>query len=167
MSNERCSQEHIGDRIPWFLAGVLAWGAVASADPPMRRWTIDRDSLSPAPAETRTMPRTVEEMGLRLSGRGTPFVVAPRIDALDTPLPTDAITVEAWVAIDEPRQWGGVIGAIQDNGDAETGFVLGYGDTAPYFALASVGIDDADGRLTYLTAERAWVPGKWLFFFLK
>ena len=107
------------------------------------------------------MPRSSVEHGLRLSGRGTPFVVAPRIDALPDGLPTDAITVEAWVAIDSPRRWGGVVGAIQDNGDAETGFVLGYGEGAPYFGIASVGIDDADGRLTYLTADRSWVPGRW------
>jgi len=146
-----------------FLAGIAASSSLAATVPTADgwSWTVADATLSPAPADVRDVPRTPGEHGLRLSGRGTPFVVASRIDALAPALPVDAITVEAWVAIDEPRQWGGVVGAIQDNGNAETGFVLGYGDTAPYFGVASNGLDDADGRLTYLAADRAWVPGKW------
>ncbi|HBC62504.1 MAG TPA: hypothetical protein DC058_14985, partial [Planctomycetaceae bacterium] len=44
----------------------------------------------------------------------------------DTTLPTRAITVSAWVSVDEPLDWGGIIGRIQDDGDQELGWMLGF-----------------------------------------
>ena len=39
-------------------------------------------------------------------------------------LPRQALTVEAWVMIDRPQKWGGICGAIQDNGSYEKGWLL-------------------------------------------
>ena len=33
-------------------------------------------------------------------------------------LPSEAMTVSAWVSIDRPLQWGGLLGVVQDNGVA-------------------------------------------------
>ncbi|MCA9200301.1 MAG: PQQ-binding-like beta-propeller repeat protein, partial [Planctomycetales bacterium] len=43
-------------------------------------------------------------------------------------LPQRQFTAEAWVRIDEPLTWGGIIGCLQDNGDFERGWLLGYSD---------------------------------------
>lgn len=150
-----------GQSIVVLFAGVLLPSIAWAAAPPDRAWLSEGDSLTPAPAETRGDDRAAVDGGIRLTGRGTPFVIAPRIDAFDGGMPTEAVTLEAWASIDEPRQWGGLVGAIQDNGDAETGLILGYGNSAPYFGIASTGVDDADGRLTYLTADTPYAIGKW------
>ena len=144
-----------------WLATASAW-AVAPWEPPSeRRWSIEGDELRPAPAITRPVERRAEATGVRLSGRSTPFIIAPRIDRLEWGMPTDAVTLEGWVSIDRPTMWGGVVGAIQDNGSVETGILLGYRDDLPCFAVSSEGVDDPDGRLTYLTGPRPLVVGKW------
>ena len=42
-------------------------------------------------------------------------------------LPKEAISVTAWARVDKPIEWGGILGAIQDNGSFERGWLLGYG----------------------------------------
>ena len=64
----------------------------AFSTPPDRAWRVVGEDLVPAPAETRPVARVAEDRGLRLSGRGTPFIVVPRIDGLDGGPPTDAVT---------------------------------------------------------------------------
>ena len=76
-------------------------------------------------------------------------------------LPTDALTVSAWVSVDETLPFGGVISAFQDNGDAESGWMLGYNQEAFVFGLSTVGADDGDGKLTYLSGKTPIVRGKW------
>ena len=130
------------------------------------RWVVAGKDLVPADGTdmeiaSRPVPRKVATHGVSLSGRGTPFIIAPRIDGIDGGLPTEAITLEAWVAIDMATRWGGILGAIQDNANAETGVLLGYEGDRPTFALASTGIDDEDGMITYLQADRTWTEGKW------
>lgn len=72
-------------------------------------------------------------------------------------LPSQALTVEAWVMIDRPQKWGGICGAIQDNGSYEKGWLLGYGNTAFYFALAG----EQPANMTYLESKQAYSPGCW------
>ena len=125
--------------------------ARAHAQVAAQRWTTSGTELEATAdslpvAETRPIPRSAIESGLALSGRGTPFIIAPRVDGIAGGLATDAVTIEAWVSIDTPTQWGGVVGAIQDNAEAETGMILGYGYEKPYFGIASTGVDDADGK---------------------
>lgn len=130
------------------IAVVLSTASTpADAQPPPQRWTTSGTELKPAAdslpvAETRPIPRSEIESGLAISGRGTPFIIAPRIDGIPGGLATDAVTLEAWVSIDMPTQWGGVVGALQDNGAAETGMILGYGYEKPYFGISSTGLDD-------------------------
>jgi outer membrane protein assembly factor BamB len=62
-------------------------------------------------------------------------------------LPQREITAEAWVRVDKPTKWGGIIGAVQDNGSKEHGWILGYNDTKFSFAVNG---KDGEDRLTYL-----------------
>ena len=61
-------------------------------------------------------------------------------------VPQKTITVEAWVSPASLMRWGGIAGIIQDNGDYERGWLLGYVNRKFSFALASKGHQ----RLTYL-----------------
>ncbi len=73
-------------------------------------------------------------------------------------LPKQEISVEAWVRVDQPLEWGGIVGAIQDNGENEAGWLLGYRNDSFTFALAGT---QGDNRLTYLTARDAFRPAHW------
>ncbi len=133
------------------------------------RWVVEGTELvgvvgSEPEVESRDVPRKATSRGMSLSGRGTPFIVSNRVDAIEAGMPLGELTLEAWVAIDMATRWGGLVSAIQDNTDAETGFLLGYENDRPAFAVASTGIDDEDGRLTYLRGDRAWTEGKWHHF---
>jgi outer membrane protein assembly factor BamB len=79
-------------------------------------------------------------------------------DLAKLPLPKKALTAEAWVRVDAPQRWGGIVGAIQDNGNDEQGWLLGLNDSR--FSLALRGTEGSD-RLTYLTADHDFVTGQW------
>jgi predicted phosphodiesterase len=76
-------------------------------------------------------------------------------------LPRDALSVVAWVRIDQPTEWGGIIGCFQDNRPAGYGFVLGYNKTAFQFGLASQGANNGNGKITYVVGQTKYQPGKW------
>ena len=73
-------------------------------------------------------------------------------------LPEKKFSVEAWVRIDAPHSWGGIIGAIQDNGSYEKGWLLGFTNSRFNFALNGKGGDD---RLNYMTADKDFILGQW------
>ena len=54
------------------------------------------------------------------------YLIVPDFEAAMAP--SDAITVAAWVTLDNPteHEWGGIVSFVQDNGGYEKGFVLGY-----------------------------------------
>jgi len=68
------------------------------------------------------------------------------------------MTAEAWVRIDKPQTWGGIIGAVQDNGDDEKGWLLGYRDSKFCIGLSG---KNGNGRITYLTAKDDFTVGAW------
>lgn len=72
-------------------------------------------------------------------------------------LPHKELTAEAWVRVDKTLEWGGVFGAVQDNGDYERGWLLGYRKSHFFFALAS----EKTHRITYLTGQQPFEPGHW------
>ncbi len=71
-------------------------------------------------------------------------------------LPSEAISIEAWVRVDQPTQWGGIVGCIQDDGATEHGWLLGY--SRDRFSLAIAG---SQNGLTYLKANTAFQKRKW------
>ncbi len=96
----------------------------------------------------------------RFNGRGMQCVVAEDFKSVEKALPTKEMTVSAWVAIDQPIEYGSIVGTFQDNGDEETGWLLGYRNSSFCFALASQGADDGNGKMTYLTGKSKFEPGK-------
>ncbi|MBG80463.1 MAG: metallophosphoesterase [Phycisphaerae bacterium] len=75
-------------------------------------------------------------------------------------LPEREMTVSAWMSVGMPRQWGGVLGCVQDNNDAETGWVLGYDNQNFTFGLSTTGADDGNGLMTYLKGRTRYEEGK-------
>jgi outer membrane protein assembly factor BamB len=102
------------------------------------------------------MERVANYEGLTLDGVAQSVVLAT--DHRQAALPQKEITVEAWVRVDRPQQWGGIIGAIQDNGSYERGWLLGYRDANFCFAVAG---KEGNGQLSYLTATDPFALGQW------
>ncbi len=92
---------------------------------------------------------------VQLSGSGSRIEVSTNISLVD--MPSRDITLEAWVRIDKSLQWGGVIGALQDNGTYEKGWLLGYRNKNFCFALNS----EDSNKLTYLTSPKEFQVGRW------
>ncbi|MFT5095549.1 MAG: hypothetical protein ACI93T_004396, partial [Porticoccaceae bacterium] len=97
-----------------------------------------------------------DRQALELDGSGQGVVIAENYR--DASMPRRTISVEAWVRVDEPQTWGGIVGAIQDNGDFERGWLIGYRDSKFSFALAGT---EGNGRLTYLTAKVDFEVRSW------
>ena len=76
-------------------------------------------------------------------------------------LPERDFTVSAWVTVDQPREWGGIFSALEDNGEAEKGLVLGYDQERFYVGLATAGGSDEDGTIEYLRAAKPFVRSRW------
>lgn len=99
--------------------------------------------------------------GLRFAELASPHRVPADAAARRALLPQREFTASAWVSVDEPRQWGGILAALEDNGGFEKGLVLGYDDARFYVGLASEGGSDADGTMEYLRADRPYIRGRW------
>lgn len=76
-------------------------------------------------------------------------------------LPQRYLTVETWVKLNRHTTWGGYIGAMEDNGGYEKGWVLGNHNQKFSFALATTGRNDGDGYMTYLDATSDFVYDEW------
>ncbi|MEK6249117.1 MAG: PQQ-binding-like beta-propeller repeat protein, partial [Planctomycetales bacterium] len=75
----------------------------------------------------------------------------------DTWLPQGGLTVEAWVKIDKPIEWGGIVGAFKDGSDEKGGWLLGYNANQFFFALAS----ERQPDISYLSASQFYQAGYW------
>ncbi len=76
-------------------------------------------------------------------------------------LPVEHLTVCAWVSVDERTENGGIIGIVEDNGEFEKGWVLGFDKSVFTFGLASSGGDDGDGNLTYVKGATQYETGRY------
>ena len=101
-----------------------------------------------------------EGESLLFEGPKAKCLLAPDFKSVSDSLPTKALTVSAWVSVSTAREWGGILGVIQDNGDKEKGWILGYDESTFYFGLATQGADDGDGKMTYLKAKTKYRLGK-------
>lgn len=95
-----------------------------------------------------------------MDGEAEPAVVKADKQQLTKLLPREAFTISAWVSIDTPRQWGGVVGYFQDNGDSEKGWVLGYDREHFTIGLSTTGADDGNGKMTYLKGKTPYQAGR-------
>ncbi len=92
-----------------------------------------------------------------LDGKTSRAVAAENVASVA--LPRKALTVEAWVKIDKPQKWGGLVSALQDNGSYERGFLLGFNNDRFCLAVASTGA----GKMTYLPAASSFATGVWYY----
>lgn len=102
--------------------------------------------------------RLVKDPGpprIELPGGEEKVVVSPKLD--QTLLPERDITTEAWVRVDRTAPWGGIISRLQDNGDYERGWLLGFIHTNFVFGLATEG----GKHLTYLAAGKPFETNRW------
>lgn len=72
-------------------------------------------------------------------------------------LPIRSLTAMAWVAIDKSTEWGGIIGAFEDNGEEELGWLLGYRNKRFTMALSS----EKHPKLLYLSTQQPFRSGVW------
>lgn len=131
------------------------------------RWVFQKDAMRGRVAKNLTggidAPlgggASVERIGDReavaLDGKASGLPLSTTLPAKQ--MPKKAMTVEAWVRIDKPEKWGGIVSALQDDGDKEFGWLLGYRDNRLCFAVRSA----STKKLTYMTANTPFVPGAW------
>jgi len=89
------------------------------------------------------------------------LLVAPDRETAQPALPVKEFSATAWLVLNETHADGGIVGFLQDNGDFEKGWLLGYGRRGFSLSLATAGTDDGNGNLTRLTAKTAIEPGRW------
>ncbi|MEW4455626.1 LamG-like jellyroll fold domain-containing protein [Bremerella sp. JC817] len=155
------------------LLTLLATTAFAHEGPdPLARWRFDSDAISQQGDQTKILPRRgptgvligkFEMLGekhdetLFLSGNQSAVIIAEDHNEASKYLPTEALTVSTVVSISQPEQWGGLIGAIEDNGSQESGWLVGYDEKTFTFALRG---KEGTGRLTYLKGKTPYEAGK-------
>jgi hypothetical protein len=94
---------------------------------------------------------------IHLSDAGQRIVIDPKCPGDAAILPKESITVTAWVRLEHRTRWGGILGVMQDNGDYERGFILGYDEKHFYFSVAGQKV----GRMTYLAGKTNYELGRW------
>jgi outer membrane protein assembly factor BamB len=109
-------------------------------------------------AEPATLSRLGHHQAIELDGKKQTVMVSP--DFRSVPVPTRQFTVEAWVRVDQLQEWGGIIGVVQDDGDVEKGWSLGYRKNRFCIAVSANG---GPRRLTYLTADHEFNAGQWYY----
>ncbi|MGK0198941.1 MAG: hypothetical protein ACI91J_002221, partial [Yoonia sp.] len=134
----------------------------ASAQSPIHQWRLgepgrDRefiaDLVGESPAQIVGNVEFDQSPALmRVSGKANYVSLSPKGTSI--PLPTAAISLETWVALDKPTKYNNVIGCLQDNGSFEKGWLLGGHESHFQFAIGT-------DRLTYLKSETEFEPGRW------
>lgn len=155
----------------WRFLGLSLWCAIFStsavAQQPQHRWTlspghVQQNHLSPVAGNLPlSLPDSAsfsseEPAALQFSGREDEVLIVTD-DPAAAELPVQQFTVEAWVQLDAAGEWGGLCGILQDNGDFERGWLLGYREDRFCFAVSS----QQAQRLTYLTAPASFQTGFW------
>jgi acid phosphatase type 7 len=139
---------------------------------PSAHWVFDADGVSGRTVADRAGKLPATLLGsAKVVASPTPHAHFTSLDdgamvkdrvAPDAPfLPKEALSVVAWVRVDEPAEWSGVLGCFQDNGPAECGFVVGANQKQFFFGLSTKGADDGDGKMTYLQSKTEYQRGKW------
>ncbi len=156
------------------LAVALLRNGPTSAAPkpdlrPTSHWVFDADGVTGKTVADRAgtlsgtllgTPKLVTDgptPHLHLTGPDDGVMVKPRVAPDAAYLPHEALAVVAWVRIDEPTEWGGVLGCFQDNGPLKSGFVVGFNKRKFFFGLATKATD----RMTYLESKTEYARGKW------
>ena len=150
-----------GHRLLW-VAIHCACALAASGQSPLHQWRFAEPDGEPGVirdlvgGKHATIVGEVEfeesPASLRLNGRANHLGISDKGTAIT--LPTKAIALEAWVALEKASKYNNIIGFIQDNGSFEKGWLLGGHDTRFQFAIGT-------DRLTYLRSKTEFEPGRW------
>jgi hypothetical protein len=101
-------------------------------------------------------------LGLRFDGFNDWLLAAPDLQTARPVLPTNHLTLTAWVLLEETASNGGIVGFVQDNGPFEKGWVLGYNRQNFTFGLAGSGAKDPNlGGITRLRGRKKIETGRW------
>ena len=120
-------------------------------------WNFDSETIGQYKIQDAIFAKADVGFGLVCNSKVMPLSIDSRHI-----LPIKDFTISAWVSIEEPRRWGGIIGCVQDDADVEYGWVLGYNETQFTFGLSTIGADDGDGLLTYLdSVDHTYEFGVW------
>ncbi|MFT7676116.1 MAG: hypothetical protein ACI8QC_000083 [Planctomycetota bacterium] len=115
-----------------------------------------RDSIGELDLKAQATPTFIgegEHQAIKLSGpnQWVGKVVTPEV------LPVERFTVEAWVLVEQVTPYSAFLGAIEDNGEYERGFLLGAQKDRFVFAVSSIG----KGRMTFVRAPGGFERNRW------
>lgn len=156
-----------------FLAfGVESLPGQGGGPKPASHWVFDSKEIKSLTVKDQTGSFHGKLTGSPLVKNGPPasylelhgsdgVVLKEYATGAEAGLPREKMTAAAWVRIDEGTTHGGIIGCLQDNGDLEKGWLLGYDREKFTFSLSSKGADDGDGKLTTLRSKTPFSRGKW------
>ncbi len=156
---------------PLLILLILITASTLHGEEPglLGRWTFDPQHVGKSTVKAAVGPldamisgnvrQELDPPAVYLDGSSSRMVLAE--DFTSAALPREQITAEAWVAVEKPREWAAMICALQDNGNFEKGWGLGYRGSNFFFSLSSQGADDGDGVMTYLICPTAFTPGTW------
>ncbi len=153
------------------LIAVLFVGAVVRADEtapkPINHWRFNQSSVIADRIKdhagkldaTVTGPLVLSDdvLGGAIALDGEQQTIALAATPQPPAIPKRDLTAEAWVNVAEAREWGGIVSALQDNGDFERGWLLGFRQSNFCFALCA----GESAKLTYMNADVAFQPGSW------
>ena len=144
----------------------------------LHRWVFhrtamnkDQDELAKNNLQGAVVKDHASNVGLKLHGAAKAIRVAgsQKLEAIalnggyfpheinDTEsLPRDSISIEAWVRVDTPQNWGSIAACIQDDGSTEHGWLLGYKNDKFCMAVAGGG-----NGLTYLSSNHSFALRSW------
>ncbi|NDH04854.1 LamG domain-containing protein, partial [bacterium] len=89
------------------------------------------------------------------------FIIKENATGAEQGMPHEKFSLASWVRIDEGTANGGIIGCMQDNGNFEKGWLLGYDNEKFNFVISTLGADDGDGKITSLRSKSSYQKGKW------
>ncbi|MFO0912480.1 MAG: LamG-like jellyroll fold domain-containing protein [Pirellulales bacterium] len=163
--------------VSWGLVVVLSTfvggSAVAHEGPdPVAHWYFTPNTVQAGTVKARLGP-DAEIIGqprletdshgsaLRLDGVQDRLLVATDVRKLAGRLPDKLLTVAIWATVDQVRDGAGLISAMQVHAEGQKGWSLGYGQRGFRFALASLGSDDGNGRMTVLESGTPIEPKRY------
>jgi len=159
------------------LAVAVLWNQPTAAGPkpdlkPTAHWVFDAQSVSGKTVADRAgkLPGTIlgtpklvsnsPPAHLHLTGPSDGVMVQEVVTPDAAFLPKDALSVVAWVRVDDPSEWSGILGCFQDNGTSEYGWVVGANKKRFFFGLTTKAAD-GNGKMTYLESKTEYQRGKW------
>jgi len=140
-----------------FVALSLALCTSAAVAEPVAEWVFS-DGMTTADLSGRVAWGGTADQPALYVNRNETKIAAPNAAAA---LPSEAVTVEVWLAIETTVEWGSILAAYQENGGLQKGWTLGFRQSNFSFGVSTTGADDGDGRVSYARALHSLEWGKW------